>query len=188
MVECCLAITRFLFFKYYHYQCYHMFTPSTETEKYLQEVEHELYSSIKNRKKIQGWLLFTTSQFTSASLSLYLFQLGANLVAVYTLSSFVALLPGLLDCTGNISISSRKEWLVATPTTSIIKIVGGGITALTINYQIWNRVKISQDGIDQTYKVIRKNDPFIEALNSSMPLILVLVILTMVAIRWRTKR
>ena len=164
-----------------------MFDLSTETQKYLNEIEQELYQSVQNRKKLQSWLFFTTSQFTSASLSLFLFQVGANLVATYTLSSFVALLPGLLDCTGNIAFNSRKEWSIATPTTSVIKIIGGSITALTVNYHTWSRVKITQDGIDQTYKVIRKNDPYIEVFNSALPLVLVLAIAG-IAIGWRVKR
>ena len=153
-----------------------MFTESTETQKYLKEVEQELYQSIQNRKKMQAWLFFTISQFTSASLSLYLFQLGANLVATYTLTSFVALLPGLMDCTGTISVNSKKEWLVATPTTSITKLVGGSITALTVNYHVWDRVKTTQNGIDKTYKVIRRSEPFVEIFNSVLPLVLVLAI------------
>ena len=153
-----------------------MFDLSPETQKYLEEIEQELYQSIQNRKKMQAWLFFTTSQFSSASLSLLLFQLGANLVASYTLTSFVALLPGLLDCTGNIAFNSKKEWSVATPTTSITKLVGGSLTALTVNYHTWSRVKITQDGIDQTYKVIRKDEPFVEIFNSALPLILVLAI------------
>ena len=164
-----------------------MLNPSTETQKYLNEIEDELYQSVQNRKKLQGWLFFSTSQFTSASLSLWLFQLGANLVATYTFSSFVALIPGLLDFTGNISINSKKEWCVATPTTSITKIAGGSITALTVNYHVWSRVKITQDGIDQTYKVIRKNDPFVEIFSSTLPLVLVLAIVAMLGL-WRVKK
>lgn len=164
-----------------------MFNPSTETERYLNEIEDELYQSIQNRKKIQSWLFFTTSQFTSASLSLYLFQLSANLVATYTLSSFVALIPGLLDCTGTISINSKKEWSVATPTTSIIKLIGGATTAVTANYQLWSRVKTTQDGIDHTYKIIRKNSPYMEIFNAALPLVLVLAILAMLA-TWRVKK
>lgn len=164
-----------------------MFTPSTETQKYLQQVEQELYKSIQNRKKIQSWLSFTTCQFSSASLSLLLFQVGANLVATYTLASFVALLPGLLDCTGNISVNSKKEWLVATPTTSVIKLIGGATTALTTNYQLWSKVKTTENGIDQTYEVIRKDEPFVEIFNSVLPLVLVLAIVAMVA-SWRSKK
>ena len=103
-------------------------------------------------------------------------------MATYTLTSFMALLPGLLDCTGNISINSKKEWCVATPTTSITKIAGGSITALTVNYHTWSRVKVTQNGIDQTYKVIRKNDPFVEVFNSALPLVLVLAIASIATI------
>ena len=164
-----------------------MFTPSTETQKYLDEVEQELYQSIQSRKKLQGWLFFSTAQFTSASLSLWLFQLGTNLIATYTLSSFVALLPGLLDCGGTISVNSKKEWLVATPTTSVVKLIGGATTALTTNYQLWSRVKTTENGIDQTYKLIRKDEPFMEIFNSTLPLVLVLAIAG-IAIGWRVKR
>ena len=164
-----------------------MFTPSTETQKYLDEVEQELYQSIQSRKKLQGWLFFSTAQFTSASLSLWLFQLGTNLIATYTLSSFVALLPGLLDCGGTISVNSKKEWLVATPTTSVVKLIGGATTALTTNYQLWSRVKTTENGIDQTYKLIRKDEPFMEIFNSTLPLVLVLAIAG-IAIGCRVKR
>ena len=164
-----------------------MFDLSPETEKYLEQVEQELYQSIQKRKKTESWLFFTISQVTSASLSLLLFQVGANLVATYTLSSFVALLPGLLDFTGNISINSKKEWCVATPTTSLTKIAGGSITALTVNYHTWSRVKTTENGIDQTYKLIRKDEPFMEIFNSTLPLVLVLAIVAMLGL-WRVKR
>ena len=164
-----------------------MVQPSRETERYLNEIEQELYSSIQNRKKIQSWLFFSTSQFTSASLSLWLFQLGANLVATYTLSSFVALVPGLLDCGGNISINSKKEWSVATPTTSVIKLIGGGCTALTTNYQLWSKVKITQDGIDATYKIIRRDSPYMEIFNTGFSIVLVVSIISGLML-WRVKK
>ena len=164
-----------------------MFNPSTETERYLNEIEQELYQSIQNRKKIQGWLFFSTAQFTSASLSLWLFQLGANLVATYTLSSFVALIPGLLDCGGNISINSKREWSVATPTTSVVKLIGGCTTAVTGNYQLWSRVKITQDGIDATYKLIRKNSPYMEIFNAGFSIVLVISIISGLML-WRSKK
>ena len=174
-----------IFLKTLLHQCT-MFTPSTETQKYLEEIEQELYKSIQNRKKLQGWLFFSTAQFTSASLSLYLFQLSANLIATYTLSSFIALLPGLLDSTGNISINSKKEWVVATPTTSLIKLVGGATTAVTANYQLWSRVKITQDGIHATYKIIRKNSPYIEIFNAGFSIVLVISIISGLML-WRSK-
>ena len=164
-----------------------MLNPSTETQKYLNEIEDELYQSVQNRKKIQSWLFFSTSQFTSASLSLWLFQLGANLVATYTLSSFVALVPGLLDCGGNISINSKKEWSVATPTTSVIKLIGGGCTALTTNYQLWSKVKITQDGIDATYKIIRRDSPYMEIFNAGFSIVLAISIISGLML-WRVKK
>ena len=164
-----------------------MVQPSRETERYLNEIEQELYSSIQNRKKLQGWLFFSTAQFTSASLSLFLFQVGANLAATYTLTSFVALVPGLLDCTGTIAINSKKEWSVATPTTSLIKLIGGGCTAVTTNYQLWSRVKITQDGIDHTYKIIRKNSPYMEIFNAGFSIVLVISIISGLMI-WRGKK
>lgn len=164
-----------------------MVQPSRETERYLNEIEDELYQSVLNRKKIQSWLFFTTSQFTSASLSLWLFQLGANLVATYTLTSFVALLPGLLDCGGTISINSKKEWSVATPATSLIKLIGGCTTAVTANYQLWSRVKITQDGIDHTYKIIRKDSPYMEMFNTGFSIVLVISIISGLML-WRSKK
>lgn len=164
-----------------------MLNPSTETNRYLNEIEQELYSSIQNRKKIQGWLFFSTSQFTSASLSLWLFQLGANLAATYTLTSFVALVPGLLDCGGNISINSKKEWSVAAPATSLVKLIGGATTAVITNYQLWSKVKITQDGIDQTYKVIRKNSPYMEIFNAGFSIVLVISIISGLML-WRSKK
>lgn len=164
-----------------------MVQPSRETERYLNEIEDELYQSVLNRKKIQSWLFFATSQFTSASLSLWLFQLGANLVATYTLSSFVALLPGLLDCGGNISINSKREWSVATPTTSVVKLIGGCTTAVTGNYQLWSRVKITQDGIDATYKLIRKDSPYMEIFNTGFSIVLAISIISGLML-WRAKK
>ena len=164
-----------------------MVQPSRETERYLNEIEQELYSSIQNRKKIQSWLFFSTSQFTSASLSLWLFQLGANLAATYTLTSFMALLPGLLDCTGTIAINSKKEWSVAAPATSLIKLIGGATTAVTANYQLWSRVKITQNGIDATYKIIRKNSPYMEIFNTGFSIVLVISIISGLML-WRVKK
>lgn len=164
-----------------------MFNPSTETQKYLNEIEQELYQSIQNRKKVQSWLFFTTSQFTSASLSLWLFQLGANLLSIYTVTSFMALLPGLLDCGGNIAINSKKEWSVATPTTSLIKLIGGATTAVTTNYQVWSRVRITQDGIDHTYKLIRKNSPYMEIFNTGFSIVLAISIISGLML-WRGKK
>lgn len=164
-----------------------MLDPSTETKKYLNEIEQELYQSIQNRKKLQGWLFFTTSQFTSASLSLFLFQVGANLVATYTLSSFMALLPGLLDCGGTISINSKKEWSVAAPATSVVKLIGGATTAVTTNYQLWSKVRITQDGIDHTYKLIRKNSPYMEIFNAGFSIVLAISIVSGLML-WRSKK
>ena len=164
-----------------------MVQPSRETERYLNEIEDELYQSVLNRKKIQSWLFFATSQFTSASLSLWLFQLGANLVATYTLTSFMALLPGLLDFTGTIAINSKREWSVATPTTAVVKVIGGGATALTANYQLWSRVKITQNGIDATYKIIRKDSPYMEIFNTGFSIVLVISIISGLML-WRSKK
>ena len=150
--------------------------PSEETKKYLKDVEDELYQSIKNRKKLESWMLFSGCQLTSVSLALWLFQLSAEIVAIYAFSSFIALLPGLLDLTGNIAISSRREWQVTTPATSIAKLVVGGSTALISNYQIWSRVQVTKSGIDHTYKVIRKTNPYLDIFNSTIPLLVIVAI------------
>lgn len=161
-------------------------TPSDETKRYLKDVEDELYQSIRNRKKVESWLLFSGCQFTSASLALWLFQLSAEIVAVYAFSSFVALLPGLLDLTGNIAINSRREWQVNTPAASVAKLIVGGSTALVSNYQIWSRVQVTRSGIDHTYKVIRKTNAYLEIFNSTVPLLVVVAIISGLFL-WRRK-
>lgn len=148
-------------------------TQSSETTTYLREIEAELYDSISHRKKLQSWLLFTACQATSASLALWLFQLSANLVATYCLSSFVALLPGLLEASGAIAITSKKEWEVSTNLETVAKLVAGGATAVATNYQIWSRVQSTRVGIDHSYKVIRKDNPYLEMFNSVLPLVVV---------------
>jgi hypothetical protein len=148
-------------------------TQNIETTTYLREIEAELYDSISNRKKLQSWLFFTSCQVTSASLALWLFQLSANLVATYCLSSFVALLPGLLEATGAIAITSKKEWEVSTNLETIAKLVAGGATAVATNYQIWSRVQVTRVGIENSYKIIRKDNPYLELFNSVVPLVIV---------------
>lgn len=160
--------------------------PSNQTQKYLENLEEELYQSISNRKKLESWLFFSGCQFTSVSLALWLFQLSADFVAIYTLSSFIALLPGLLDLTGTIAINSRKEWQVSTPVTSVAKLIGGGSTALVCNYQIWSRVQTTKSGIDHTYKVIRKTNPYLEIFNSTVPLLVIVGIVSGLFF-WRRK-
>jgi len=148
-------------------------TQNIETTTYLREIETQLYDSISNRKKLQSWLLFTSCQVTSASLALWLFQLSANLVATYCLSSFLALLPGLLEASGAIAITSKKEWEVSTNLETVAKLVAGGGTAIATNYQIWTRVQTTKVGIEDTYKLIRKDNPYLELVNSVVPLVIV---------------
>jgi len=148
-------------------------TQNIETTTYLREIETELYESISHRKKLQSWLLFTSCQVTSASLALLLFQLSANLVATYCLSSFVALLPGLLDATGVIAINSKKDWEVSTNLETVAKLVAGGGTAIATNYQIWSRVQSTRVGLEHSYKVIRKDNPYLEVVNAALPLVIV---------------
>ena len=162
-------------------------TQNIETTTYLREIETQLYDSISNRKKLQSWLFFTACQFSSASLALWLFQVSANLVATYCLSSFVALLPGLLDATGVIAINSKKEWEVSTNLETVAKLVAGGGTAIATSYQIWSRVQFTRVGIEHSYKVIRKDNPYLELVNSVVPLVVVAAA-ALGLLTWRLKK
>jgi hypothetical protein len=162
-------------------------TQTTETTTYLREIEAESYDSLSHRKKLQSWLLFISCQVSSASLALWLFQLSANLVAVYCLSSFVALLPGLLDASGAIAITSKKEWEVSTNLETIAKLVAGGATAVAVNYQVWSRVQSTREGIEHSYKIIRKHNPYLEVFNAVLPLVIVAAAV-LGLLTWRFKK
>lgn len=154
----------------------------TENEKYLEQIERDLYNSIQTRKTVQSWLFFGISQVGSASFALWLFQLGANLLAIYAIASFIAVLPGLLDCTGHIAVNSRREWEVSTPTPAAFKLVGGTTTAAIVNYQVWTRVSHTQAEINETYKDIRRDSPWVEMFNGGLAVAIVITILGLLVV------
>jgi len=78
-----------------------------------------------------------------------------------------------LEASGAIAITSKKDWEVSTNLETIAKLVAGGATAVATNYQIWTRVQSTKVGIEHSYKVIRKDNPYLEVVNAVLPLVIV---------------
>jgi uncharacterized membrane protein YebE (DUF533 family) len=92
-----------------------------------------------------------------------------------------------LDASGAIAITSKKEWEVSTNLETIAKLVAGGATAVAVNYQVWSRVQSTREGIEHSYKIIRKHNPYLEVFNAVLPLVIVAAAV-LGLLTWRFKK
>lgn len=130
-----------------------------DTARYLQHIEHKLYSDIQARKRIDSGLLFLSCQVSSASLAWFLFSLQISISLIIAISATIALLPGLIDCgeSFNFELSSER-WGIRhdKPLVAVTKLMLGGIINWHGTSQILSEVWQSEDAIKSTYTEIRQ--------------------------------
>lgn len=135
----------------------------TETSRYLEEMEKNIYKQIETRKKVASWLVFGVCQSSSVSLSIWLLQTTANLTVALTGSAFLALLPGVIDLSGEIFIDAKNS-SIKTELKPVLKIMGGLGFFVVSNHRHWEAYKTTRDGIQLTYNQIRPTSPWVESL------------------------
>lgn len=135
----------------------------TETSRYLEEMEKNIYKQIETRKKVASWLVFGVCQSGSVSFSIWLLQTTANLTVALTGSAFLALLPGVMDLTGEILVDGKNS-SIKTELKPVLKIMGGLGFFVVSNHRHWEAYKTTRDGIQLTYEQIRPSSPWIESL------------------------
>jgi hypothetical protein len=150
-------------------------------DRYLEMIEKELLEQIEKRKKVGGWIFFVTCQVGSTALAVSLLQLTANLTLALTGSAFLAILPGLVDLTGELNYTDKKV-SVNTELAPVFKIIGGLITFTASNHKHWRAYKLSQEGIEKTYQQLRPQSSWTEHLPSVFTITVILVLSAVIAI------
>jgi len=132
-------------------------------EKYLAEVEKDTYAQLDTRNRLGSWLVFGACQLGSATLSVWLLQTTANLTVALTGSAFLALLPGVLDMSGDLTLAG-KESRLEVPMQPVIKVIGGLSGFVVSNYRHWIAQKTTEEGIKLTYQQLQPVSPWLESL------------------------
>ena len=126
-------------------------------------MEKNIYRQVETRKKIASWLVFGVCQSGSVSLSIWLLQTTANLTVALTGSAFLALLPGVIDLSGEILIDGKNS-SIKTELKPVLKLMGGLGFFVVSNHRHWEAYKTTRDGIHLTYNQIRPTSPWVESL------------------------
>lgn len=133
-----------------------------ETSRYLEKIESDLYLEIQKSERVNQGLLFIGCQFTSCSLSWFLFDLQVTLSMIQMISMVISCLPGLIDFGDSFQISvSSENWsldLGKKPLVGIIKLGIGGVCSWNSTAQISKEVANTYTQINQSYQEIKSDE------------------------------
>lgn len=126
--------------------------------KELEEFISENKRTIKGRKLIEEFILFTGCQTVSAGLAILLFQFTFKLWVLSLICYTLGLIPTMQDlCEVNLTKNDQGGWevtLMRSPVKSLAKLlIGVGITYVGIN-ETKGAVEMTYQSIDQVYAEI----------------------------------